>query len=59
MRAAGLVTSQEIREAFERSAPDLYRYPAIVPDTYRADLDAALSDTADAVIRQRPSGQTP
>ena len=41
------------------SAPDLYRYPAIDPDTYRADLDAALSDTADAVIRQRPSGQTP
>ena len=44
MRVAGLVTVQGIREAFERAAPELYRYPAIDPDTYRAALEAALSD---------------
>lgn len=44
MREAGLVTAEGIRAAFEGAAPELYRYPAIDPDTYRAALDAALRD---------------
>ncbi|MCE2900120.1 MAG: DUF6036 family nucleotidyltransferase [Gemmatimonadaceae bacterium] len=42
MLAAGLVTPAGLREAFDRAAPGLYRYPAVDPDTYRRALDEAL-----------------
>lgn len=44
LRAAGLVSAVGLRDAFERAAPDLYRYPAIDPATYRAALESALQD---------------
>lgn len=43
MLDAGLVTADGLRDAFERAAPDLYRYPAVDPGTYRRALDAALA----------------
>lgn len=43
MLAARLVSRAALRDAFEQAAPDLYRYPAIDPDTYRAALDAILA----------------
>jgi hypothetical protein len=44
LRAAGLVSAAGLREAFAHAAPELYRYPAIDPATYRDALEAALQD---------------
>jgi hypothetical protein len=40
---AELVSADGLREAYDRAAPQLYRYPAIDPDTYRRALEAILS----------------
>lgn len=40
----GLVTPDALREAFERIEPELYRYPAIDPPSFRMALDDALRD---------------
>jgi hypothetical protein len=45
MAARGLIASGRLLEFFERIAPDLYRYPAIDPPSFRgavADMAAAL-----------------
>jgi len=39
----GLVQPVLLRELFDAIAPDLYRYPAIEPSSFRRKLDAALS----------------
>lgn len=39
MLAAGLVTAQGLRTAFTEAEPDMYRYPAIDPESYRLSLD--------------------
>lgn len=44
LRAAGVVSAAGLRDAFARAAPDLYRYPAIDPATYREALESALQD---------------
>ncbi len=43
MRDAGLVSADGLRKAFAQAAPELYRYPAVDPETYRAALEAALT----------------
>lgn len=42
MLARGLVNGPELQEYFEAIAPDLYRFPAIDPASFRAALDEAL-----------------
>lgn len=44
LRAAGLVSDDGLRQAYAHAAPELYRYPAIDPDTYRAALESALQN---------------
>ena len=44
LRAAGLVSDDGLRQAYAHAAPDLYRYPAIDPDTYREALESALQN---------------
>ncbi|GAB1343471.1 DUF6036 family nucleotidyltransferase [Gemmatimonas sp.] len=45
MLAAGLVTANGLRAAFAEAEPDLYRYPAVDPESYRQALDeVTLSD---------------
>ena len=39
MLDAGLVTAHGLRAAFAEAAPDLYRYPAVDPESYRFALD--------------------
>lgn len=48
MLSAGLVSPQGLRDAFERAAPDLYRFPAVDPDTYRRALEDMLSQAPPA-----------
>ena len=43
MLDAGFVTPEGLRDAFDRAAPELYRYPAVDPGTYRRALDEALA----------------
>jgi hypothetical protein len=38
----GLVTPPALRAAFDQTASQLYRYPAVDPDTYRRALDDIL-----------------
>jgi hypothetical protein len=40
MLAHGLVTTEKLRELYDRIEPQLYRYPAIDPDDFRRRLDA-------------------
>ena len=40
MRDAGLVQLQRLRELFAAIEPELYRYPAIDPPSFRAAVDA-------------------
>jgi hypothetical protein len=46
MLAAGLITKAGLRDAFERTAADLYRYPSIDESSYRAALDELLVSAA-------------
>lgn len=46
MLERGLVAAPRLRELFERIVPQLYRYPAIDPKTFRGALDAALGGRA-------------
>jgi len=43
MVADGLVQPETLRELFEAIAPQLYRYPAINPPTFRAAVQAFLA----------------
>jgi hypothetical protein len=43
MLARRLVTPERIRELFEKIAPELYRYPALDPSSFRRAVDEALS----------------
>ena len=45
MLRRGLVTAKGLREMFEAIRPNLYRYPAIDPDSFRRALDEALRGT--------------
>ncbi|HEX4681862.1 MAG TPA: DUF6036 family nucleotidyltransferase [Gemmatimonadaceae bacterium] len=36
----GLITARQVREQFSRMEPDLYRYPAIDPGSFRQSVDA-------------------
>lgn len=45
MLARELVTPAALRTAFDRKASQLYRYPAVDPDTYRRALDDILRPT--------------
>jgi len=42
MREAGLVLPDRLRELFAAIEPELYRYPAIDPRSFRAAVDAAM-----------------
>jgi len=44
MLAARLISPDGLREAFEQAASQLYRYPAVDPDSYRGALDAFLAE---------------
>lgn len=48
MLARGLVRPAELRRAYEAAAADLARYPAVDPDEYRRNLEAALGEGRDA-----------
>ena len=43
MLAAGLVESDRLRELYARIEPELYRYPAIDPKSFRRAVDAVLA----------------
>jgi hypothetical protein len=43
MLARGLVTPAGLRDAFAQIEPQLYRYPAIDPETFRRALDGVLA----------------
>lgn len=38
----GLITARQVREQFSRVEPELYRYPAIDPRSFRQAVDALL-----------------
>ena len=40
MRARGLITGEEIRRQFAQMEPQLYRFPAIDPPSFRRAVDA-------------------
>ena len=40
MREAGLVQTERLRELFAAIEPQMYRYPAIGPRSFRAVVDA-------------------
>ena len=42
MLRRGLVTKESLREKFETIWPNLYRYPAIDPESFRGSLEEAL-----------------
>ena len=42
MREAGLVLPDRLRELFAAIEPEMYRYPAIDPRSFRAAVDAAM-----------------
>lgn len=44
MLALGLVEPSRLRELFERIQPDLIRYPALDPSSFRAKLEEALRE---------------
>ncbi len=46
MLARGLIDRQVARELFARIEPELYRYPAIDPPTFRRKVDEALAESA-------------
>lgn len=43
-RAADEVQPARLRELFERIEPELYRYPALNPASFRQAVDIALQD---------------
>ena len=43
MRRDGLVEPARVRELFARIEPELFRYPAVDPESFRERLDAALA----------------
>lgn len=43
MLDSGLVTVEGVRAAFDEAEPNLYRYPAVDPVTYRQALDDVTS----------------
>ena len=45
MLARGLVDREGLRQAFEAVEPQLYRYPALDPASFRRAVDAALRDS--------------
>jgi hypothetical protein len=40
MLERGLITARQVREQFSRMEPDLYRYPAVDPRSFREAVDA-------------------
>jgi predicted nucleotidyltransferase len=44
MISRGLVVETRLRSLFEQIEPDLYRYPAIEPQSFRRSVEAALTD---------------
>ncbi len=42
MLARGLVEPVRLRELYDAIEPELFRYPALNPDTFRRKLDAAV-----------------
>jgi hypothetical protein len=42
MLARGLVEPARLRELYDAIEPELFRYPALSPDTFRRKLDAAM-----------------
>ena len=42
MLRRGLATAAGLREMFDRIRPNLYRYPAIDPDSFARALDEAI-----------------
>lgn len=44
MLETGLVEGAELRRQFEAVTKDLYRFPAVDPDSFRRALDAALGE---------------
>jgi hypothetical protein len=45
MLDAGLVTAHGLRAAFTEAEPDLYRYPAVDPESYRLALDEVIGSS--------------
>ncbi|BAH40762.1 MAG TPA: hypothetical protein DGD08_18220 [Gemmatimonas aurantiaca] len=46
MLKAGLVTVEGLRAAFTEAEADLYRYPAVDPESYRQALDEVISSAS-------------
>ena len=46
MKRLGLVVPERLHELFEEIEPELYRFPAIAPPTFRAAVEAATSRKA-------------
>ncbi len=46
MKRLGLVDANRLQQLFDEIEPELYRFPAIDPPTFRAAVEAATSDTA-------------
>jgi hypothetical protein len=44
----GLVTPDELARSFEAIEPDLYRYPALDPSSFRARVERVLASTDEA-----------
>jgi hypothetical protein len=42
MLARGLISAEDVRAQFARMEPDLYRFPAIDPRSFRQAVDAAF-----------------
>lgn len=42
MLGRGLISAEEVREAFEATRPELYRYPAIDPESFRRAVEHVL-----------------
>jgi hypothetical protein len=47
----GLVTRDELARYFEAIAPEIYRYPALDPVSFRARVDRVLASPGDAAHR--------
>lgn len=46
MIGRGLVDRVELRRRFEQIEPQLYRFPAIDPESFRRAVEAALAEQA-------------
>lgn len=58
MIARGLVDREELRRRFEQIEPQLYRYPAIDPKSFRKALERAIADSSPGSVdfaRPRPT----